>query len=80
MLRLTDARAYAKLLDFALDRCPSGSFLGTPIRHHGKHFGNLYLVEKIGGEEFMSEDEVILALFASQASTAIANARTYQTE
>ncbi len=80
VLRMPDARAYAHTLGFALDRQLSGSFLGTPMRHRGQHVGNFYLVEKEGGAEFTSEDEEILVLFASQAATAIANARTYQAE
>ena len=38
------------------------------------------VVEKEGGEAFTDEDEEILMLFASQAATAIANARTYRAE
>ena len=38
------------------------------------------LVEKAGGEAFTDEDEEILVLFAAQAATAIANARTYRAE
>jgi len=80
VLRLPDARAYAQSLGFALDRQLSGTFLGMPMRHRGQHVGNFYMVEKEGGAEFTSEDEEILVLFASQAATAIANARTYQAE
>ena len=47
------------------------------MRHLGVHVGNFYLVEKAGGEAFTDEDEEILVLFAAQAATAIANARTY---
>ena len=50
------------------------------MRHRGVHVGNFYLVEKEGGEPFTDEDEEILVLFASQAATAIANARTYRAE
>ena len=50
------------------------------MRHLGVHVGNFYLVEKEGGEAFTDEDEEILVLFASQAATAIANARTYRAE
>ena len=35
-------------------------------------------IEKEGGEAFTSKDEEVLMLFASQAATAIANARTYR--
>ena len=62
------------------DRLPSKTFQGTPMRHLGVHVGNFYLVEKAGGEAFTDEDEEILVLFAAQAATAIANARTYRAE
>ena len=50
------------------------------MRHRGTHVGNFYLGDKEGGEEFSSEDEEVLLLFAAQAATAIANARTHRDE
>ena len=79
-LRLSDVPAYVRGLGFSSDRLPSRTFQGTPMRHRGAHVGNFYLVEKEGGEEFTDEDEELLLLFASQAATAIANARTYRDE
>ena len=79
-LRLPDVHAYVRALGFSSDRLPSRTFQGTPMRHRGVHVGNFYLVEKEGGEEFAREDEELLLLFASQAATAIANARTYRDE
>ena len=46
----------------------------------GVHVGNFFLAEKEGGREFTSEDEEVLVLFASQAATAIASARTHRDE
>ena len=79
-LRLADVPAYVRSLGFSSDRLPSKTFQGTPMRHRGVHVGNFYLVEKEGGEAFTDEDEEVLVLFASQAATAIANARTYRAE
>ena len=79
-LRIADVPAYVRELGFPTDRLPSKTFQGTPMRHRGVHVGNFYLVEKEGGEAFTDEDEEILVLFASQAATAIANARTYRAE
>ena len=80
-LRLSDVPEYVRSLGFASDRLPSSrTFQGTPMRHRGRHVGNFYLVEKEGGEEFTSEDEEVLVLFASQAASAIANARAYRDE
>ena len=80
-LRLADVPDYVRSLGFSPDdRLPSKTFQGTPMRHRGVHVGNFYLVEKEGGEAFTDEDEEVLVLFASQAATAIANARTYRAE
>ncbi len=79
-LRIADVPAYVRALGFPTDRLPSKTFQGTPMRHRGVHVGNFYLVEKEGGAAFTDADEEILVLFASQAATAIANARTYRAE
>ena len=79
-LRIPDVPAHVRSLGFSPDRLPSKTFQGTPMRHRGVHVGNFYLVEKAGGEAFTDEDEEVLVLFAAQAATAIANARTYRAE
>ena len=79
-LRIADVSAYVQALGFPTDLLPSKTFQGTPMRHRGVHVGNFYLAEKEGDEPFTDEDEEILVLFASQAATAIANARTYRAE
>ncbi len=78
--RIADVPAFVRSLGFSPDRLPSNTLQGTPMRHRGVHVGHFFLAEKEGGQEFTSEDEEILVLFASQAATAIANARTYQDE
>ncbi len=79
-VRLTDLPAYALSLGLAADLMPSKTLVGTPLRHREVHVGNFYLGDKEGGKEFTDEDEETLVLFASQAVTAIANARTYRDE
>ena len=79
-VRIADVPAYVQELGFPTDRLPSKTFQGTPMRHRGVHVGNFYLVEKEGGDAFTDQDEEILVLFASQAATAIANARAYRAE
>ena len=79
-MRVADLPAFVRPLGFSGDRLPSTPAQGTPMRHRGQHVGNFYLVEKEGGKEFTGEDEEILMLFASQAATAIANARTHREE
>ena len=79
-LRLPDVTAYVQSLGFTLDAMPYKTFQGTPMRYRGVHVGSFFLAEKEGGEEFTSEDEEILGLLASNAATAIANARTHRAE
>ena len=54
------------------------SFLGVPILLRGVAYGNLYLTEKAGGEDFTNEDEELVTLLAAQAAVAIENARLYE--
>jgi signal transduction histidine kinase len=44
----------------------------------GVAYGNLYLTEKQGGEDFTEEDEELVTLLAGQAAVAIENARLYE--
>ena len=53
---------------------------GTAMRHRGVHFGNFFLADKAGHQQFTSQDEEVLVLLASQAAAAIANARAYRDE
>ena len=76
-LRVPDLRAHVESLGFASDRIPVKSFQGTPMRHRGVLVGSFFLAEKASGREFTAEDEQVLVLFAAQAATAIANARTH---
>ena len=56
------------------------SFLAFPVLHRGQRVGSIFLAEKEGGQEFTQEDQDTLALFASQAAMAIANARRHREE
>ena len=79
-VRLTDLPAYVRSLGFSAELIRSKTFQGTPMRHRGIHVGNFFLAEKEGAQEFTSEDEEILVLFASQAGTAITNAWIHHDE
>ncbi len=79
-IRLTDLPALVRSLGFSPALIRSKTFQGTPMRHRGHHVGNFFLAEKEGAIEFTDEDEEILLLFASQAATAITNARTHRAE
>ena len=57
---------------------PMKSFLGVPIVLRGVAYGNLYLTEKAGGQDFTGEDSELSQLLAAQAAVAIENARLYE--
>ena len=80
-LRLADVAVYVRSLGFSSDPIARWKVVqGTPMRHGDVPVGNFFLADKEGGQEFTSADEEVLVLFASQAATAIANARTYREE
>ncbi len=77
-LRLRDLGQDARSVGFPPGHPPMASFLGVPILLRGVTFGNLYLTEKRGGEEFSEEDEELARMLAGQAGVAIENARLYE--
>jgi Signal transduction histidine kinase len=76
-IRLRDLHAHPASVGFPPNHPPMKSFLGVPIRWRGESVGNLYLTEKLGGDEFTVEDEEALLALAAQAAIAIENARLY---
>ena len=79
-VRLSNLSGYVSSLGFSTDFISADTFLGTSIRHRDAQTGAFFLGGKEGGQEFTEEDEEMLVLFAAQAATAIANARTYRAE
>jgi signal transduction histidine kinase len=77
-LRLHDLTRDPRSVGFPPNHPPMRSFLGVPILLRGVAYGNLYLTEKEGGEDFTEEDEELSQLLASQAAVAIENARLYE--
>ena len=62
---------------------PSGhpemrTFLGVPVLIGGEVWGNLYLTEKQGGEEFTEADQEAAVILAEWAGVAIEKARAYE--
>ena len=79
-LRLADLSDYVRTLGIEPAALFSRSFQGMPMRHHGADVGRFFLADKADGEAFTDADEEVLALFGSQAASAIANARTHRDE
>src|SRR5581483_6669622 len=77
-LRLRDLTTDPRSVGFPPHHPPMRTFLGVPILLRGVAYGNLYLTEKQGGEDFTAEDEELVTLLAAQAAVAIENARLYE--
>jgi len=77
-LRLHDLSRHPNAYGFPRHHPPMKSFLGVPVRVRDKVFGNLYLTEKDGGEDFTPEDEDLAVALAAAAGVAIENARLYE--
>jgi signal transduction histidine kinase len=77
-LRLHDIAGDERSVGFPPNHPPMRTFLGVPILLRGVAFGNLYLTEKAGGDDFTDEDEELVTALAAQAAVAIENARLYE--
>ena len=77
-IRSADITAHPQRFGFPPHHPPMRSFLGVPVAVRQTVFGNLYLTEKTGGDEFSDEDEAIAVLLAAQAAVAIESARLYE--
>jgi len=74
-IRSADINHHPLRSGFPAHHPPMKSFLGVPVRGRVGVFGNLYLTEKIGGDEFDAEDEAIAILLAAQAAGAVESAQ-----
>jgi signal transduction histidine kinase len=77
-LRLHDLNDDPRAAGFPPNHPPMRTFLGVPILLRGVAYGNLYLTEKAGGDDFTEDDQELLGLLAAQAAVAIENARLYE--
>ena len=76
-LRLSELGAHELSYGFPANHPPMMSFLGVPIRAKGEVFGNLYLTDKLGADEFTDEDEALTEALALAAGLAIDNTRLH---
>ena len=79
-VRLHDVSEHPDSYGFPPNHPPMSTFLGVPIRILDRQWGNLYLTEKEGGEDFTAEDERAVIALAEWAAIAIGNARSVATE
>jgi signal transduction histidine kinase len=77
-LRLRSIADHPRSAGFPMGHPPMGSFLGVPVLFKGRCLGNLYITNKIDGDEFTPEDEHLIEWLASHAAIAIEHARLYE--
>jgi signal transduction histidine kinase len=80
IVRVADIRRHPTFRGLPPHHPPITSFLGVPIRHHGKPIGNLYLCNKRGAPEFTIADERAVERLAANVGASIETARLYQAE
>jgi signal transduction histidine kinase len=76
-IRLDDIRQHPASVGFPPNHPPMRTFLGVPVRTRDKVFGNLYLTDKVNGQPFSEDDEVLVQALAAAAGIAVDNARLY---
>jgi signal transduction histidine kinase len=77
-VRIPNLSEHPVSVGFPPNHPPMRTFLGVPIRIREQVFGNLYLTEKLSGQMFSADDEVLVLALAGAAGIAIDNARLYQ--
>jgi signal transduction histidine kinase len=77
-IRLDNIADHPASVGFPPNHPPMRTFLGVPVRTRDEIFGNLYLTEKIGGQPFSEDDEVLVQALAAAAGIAVDNARLYE--
>ncbi|GAA3811787.1 GAF domain-containing sensor histidine kinase [Nocardioides panacisoli] len=77
-LRLHDIAEHPASYGFPPNHPAMHSFLGVPVRIRDRVFGNLYLSEKLDGNDFTADDEEVVVALAAAAGVSIENARLYE--
>lgn len=77
-LRLHDVSQHPRSYGFPAGHPPMRSFLGAPVLIRGAAWGNLYLTEKKGGDDFTDADVDAIVVLAQWAAIAIGNARSVE--
>ncbi|MCW2685910.1 MAG: histidine kinase [Mycobacterium sp.] len=77
-IRLDHIFQHPASVGFPPNHPPMSTFLGVPVRIRDEVYGNLYLTEKVTGQPFSEDDEVLALALAAAAGIAIDNARLYE--
>ncbi|MGI3784809.1 MAG: GAF domain-containing protein [Janthinobacterium lividum] len=77
-IRLHTISEDARSSGFPAHHPPMRTFLGVPIRSRDAVFGNLYLTDRVDGDDFSETDESLVLALAATAGVAVENARLYE--
>jgi signal transduction histidine kinase len=77
-LRLKDLGAHPDSYGFPVHHPPMKAFLGVPVRVRSVVYGNLYLTDKIGADDFSEQDQALAEALAVAAGIAIENTRLHE--
>jgi signal transduction histidine kinase len=77
-LRLADLGNHPDSYGFPPHHPPMKSFLGVTVRVRSVVYGNLYLTDKIGADEFSDQDQALAEALAVAAGIAIENTRLHE--
>lgn len=77
-LRIADIQGDPRSVGFPAGHPVMRTFLGVPILLGDQLLGQIYLTDKVGGEEFSEQDERVIETLAAYAAVAIQNARLVQ--
>jgi signal transduction histidine kinase len=77
-LRLRDLTRHPQSYGFPEGHPPMRSFVGVPILVRDVVYGNLYVTEKRGADEFSDADEQLALALAAMAGAAVHNAVLYR--
>lgn len=77
-LRIADIQRDPRSVGFPAGHPVMRTFLGVPILLGDQLLGQIYLTDKMGGEEFSEQDERVIETLAAYAAVAIQNARLVQ--
>lgn len=77
-LRLRDLGIHPDSYGFPAHHPPMKSFLGVPVRVRSVVYGNLYLTDKIGADDFSDQDQALAEALAVAAGIAIENTRLHE--
>jgi len=77
-LRIRAIGEHPDSIGFPPGHPPMTSFLGAPIKVRNQVYGNLYLTDKIGADEFSADDQAVIEALAVAAGIAVENARLHE--